>query len=52
MSKVIVGLAVGLLLSVVLSAGMVAASPSVVGNGWIWNKGGTLSHTLLILDYV
>ena len=32
MSKVIVGLAVGLLLSVVLSAGMVAASPSVVGN--------------------
>lgn len=26
------GLAVGLLLSVVLSAGMVAASPSVVGN--------------------
>ena len=21
-------------------------------NGWVWNKGRTLSHTLLILDYV
>jgi len=20
--------------------------------GWIWNKGGTLNHTLFLLDYV